>query len=508
MSFDSSLSRIRNCSFDGNIYLGLFLKNTVLQGGISVTSGLYNSNFSGNCVLSDNCYVWNTAMLMNVYIGRNSSIVNCGSVIADGYTSFGTQRIITIGAESVYNRTPRQVMLNVKYSYLECVSSVFLRPIDRVGIELGDENIAVVNNSIVYPNSTTTATTTTNSGNNARIKRAKYNKHDGFIHFGMTVISDDVEINGCGLIRNIFAGSYTYFRDSQVNSSTLLRHCEITDSRVIESVIHQSCKLSGGVEVNGVLMFSHSSVSSSAKISESILGPDSSVSIGECKNSLLGPHVGFHHQALLIASSWPMGRGNIAYGAMIGANHTSRLNDQECFPGEGLFFGLGCSVKFPFNTLESPFSIVASNTVCAPQRISFPFSLICSSQDKFPVDNHEINNTMSILKPGWILSSNPYFVERSINKYTRRRRSVDYRTDLPIFRPSIADMVSDARNRLLKYKELQNTSSTNESSSVFLTEQQIIGAGKSVIQATDIDSAVDAYTQFLHRYALHVRNRF
>ncbi len=32
-----------------------------------------------------------------------------------------------------------------------------------------------------------------------------------------------------------------------------------------------------------------------------------------------------------------------------------------------------------------------------------------------------------------------------MNKYTRRRRSADYRTDLPVFRPSIADMVADAR---------------------------------------------------------------
>ena len=45
------------------------------------------------------------------------------------------------------------------------------------------------------------------------------------------------------------------------------------------------------------------------------------VTTGECRHSLLGPHAGFHHQALLIASSWPMGRGNIAYGAMIGKYH-------------------------------------------------------------------------------------------------------------------------------------------------------------------------------------------
>jgi hypothetical protein len=68
VSGDSSLDKIHGCSFNGNIIVGLFVKNNSLQGGISVQSGLYNSNFSGNCILSDNCYVWNTAMLVNVYV--------------------------------------------------------------------------------------------------------------------------------------------------------------------------------------------------------------------------------------------------------------------------------------------------------------------------------------------------------------------------------------------------------------------------------------------------------
>ena len=56
---------------------------------------------------------------------------------------------------------------------------------------------------------------------------------------------------------------------------------------------------------------------------------------------LVGPFVGFHHQALLIACFWPSGKGNIGYGANVGSNHTLKAPDQELWPGEGLFFGLG-----------------------------------------------------------------------------------------------------------------------------------------------------------------------
>ena len=50
--------------------------------------------------------------------------------------------------------------------------------------------------------------------------------------------------------------------------------------------------------------------------------------------SLVGPFVAFHHQALLIAAYWPEGKGNIAYGANVGSNHTGKAPDQEIRPGE------------------------------------------------------------------------------------------------------------------------------------------------------------------------------
>ena len=83
-------------------------------------------------------------------------------------------------------------------------------------------------------------------------------------------------------------------------------------------------------------------------------------------SSLVGPFVGFHHQALLIAGEWvmdtwcvagvyvltyppacalpvlacasamwPAGKGNVGYGANVGSNHTGKAPDQELRPGEG-----------------------------------------------------------------------------------------------------------------------------------------------------------------------------
>lgn len=73
---------------------------------------------------------------------------------------------------------------------------------------------------------------------------------------------------------------------------------------------------------------------------------------------------------------WFEGKGNIGYGANVGSNHTGRLPDQECLPGEGTFFGLGCNIKYPCNLSDSPYSIIASGITMLPQRLTYPFSLV------------------------------------------------------------------------------------------------------------------------------------
>jgi hypothetical protein len=354
VSFDSSLDKIRGCSFSGNIFIGLFVKSTVMVGGISVVSGLYNSNFSGSCVLSDNCYIWNTAMVMNAYVGRGTCVVGCGNVVGEGYTSYGTSHIVKIGNEaSSGGGAHREVILSVRSSFADVCGSAFFRPEKNAlaggaSGEDGGDKMPIDDNFSSHHVNVLHGSSSSNGGNNSGIvqldsmhnmsgnvgghnmvsnmimngvpkpKRAKFNKNDSNVRFDMTIICDDVELIGCSLIRNCFVGSYNSIRNSIVVSSTTLAHCEISSAHLNDSVLHQSCKALTGAQLSGVLMFPHSSVSDQAKVTDSVLGPDSSVSVGECKNTLLGPHVGFHHQALLIATSWPMGRGNISYGSMIG----------------------------------------------------------------------------------------------------------------------------------------------------------------------------------------------
>ena len=93
-SFDSkSLERIRQCNFcitgkDDFILLGDFSDHLItLQDDIILPCGLYDSTFSGQCILNDYCLVRNTLFIKNTFLGEFGSIFGCGKVFCDGKTS-------------------------------------------------------------------------------------------------------------------------------------------------------------------------------------------------------------------------------------------------------------------------------------------------------------------------------------------------------------------------------------------------------------------------------------
>ncbi|MEO6094459.1 MAG: DUF4954 family protein, partial [Fibrobacteria bacterium] len=148
------------------------------------------------------------------------------------------------------------------------------------------------------------------------------------------------------------------------------------DAWVEHSLLQPGARVESSGKVSGSVLLEHSSVALGGMVFQSVVGPNTQIHKGELSASLVGPFVGFHHQSLLISALWPEGRGNIAYGANVGSNHTGKKPDQEIRPGEGNFFGLGCSIKFPANYEDSPYSLIATGVSTLPQRLAFPFSLI------------------------------------------------------------------------------------------------------------------------------------
>jgi hypothetical protein len=293
-----SLKRIKNCSFLGEVYIGTF-DSSINSSGINIPTGLYNSNFYNVCVLNNNCHVFNSAIVSDVYFGEFAAVIHCMSILGvHSLAKHGNNTVLTIGPENNNEGTSRNVVIDSRVTFAEVCQQV-------MGVETSTIAVIEMVNSTKLPESV--------------------GKHS------LTVIGAHSSVTQCALIKNCSFATGTVVRSSTVVNTSTLQHATsqyephnntsgvvISDSRVFDCIIHAQCSVEDGATVQSALLFSHSSVSHGALVSHSILASDSGVSRGECCHSVLGPFVGFHHASLLIATCWLLGRGNVGYGAMIG----------------------------------------------------------------------------------------------------------------------------------------------------------------------------------------------
>lgn len=433
--------RIRNCHFNGKVFLGTFDgPDLELDDDITLPVGLYNSSFSGICILCNDCLVKNTNVVCNTMLHSRAVIIGCDIITSNKEGStYGRQQCVTVGSG-------RCIPIDTSLSY-PAACDFALRPQNPKMVAVLQSHMNIISSDAVLRNSNLTSC---------------------YVGHCASIVSSNL--------------SHTTVLSTPAQATTIAR------STTDRSIVHAACHLKDAA-LSTSLLYSSACVTR-ATVENSILAPDSSIALGECSHSIVGPFIGFHHSSLLIAALWLEGRGNIAYGAMVGANHTGRCNDQEAHLGEGVFFGLGVKMKFPLHCIESPYSIFAAGVTCLPQAIAMPFSLIVSPDAVV----NGVSPAFNVIKPGWILYDNIYMPERCLRKYRSRRKSPVLHTDtLPVFRPRIIRMMQKARQQLhLLLKRPQD----------IYREQDCDSIGKNILYFTDAQRGVDAYTMYIRRYAL------
>ena len=80
---------VRNTSFSGHNKLGVFGKEIMLPGGLSIHSGIYNATLH-NCEVGDDAHLYNIHnYIANYHIGANTCIENVNAILVDGKSTFG-----------------------------------------------------------------------------------------------------------------------------------------------------------------------------------------------------------------------------------------------------------------------------------------------------------------------------------------------------------------------------------------------------------------------------------
>lgn len=447
--------RVRQSDFYGDVVLGEFERLHAGPSELLWPAGIHRSTIA-NCVIGRDVHIRDVRLLANYVVGPGAMLFDCGSITCDGSTSFGNGQEIPIAIE-IGGRDVRV------YSEIDVeVAAAIARNRDQR--ELLKQFADAVGDY--------TALATSKRG----------------------IIEREAMVQSTPMLRNGYVGP-----NARVEGATLIADSTLLSSAdepvhiesgacVTKSLIQWGSQVATMAIVDSSVLTEHSHVERHGKVTASILGPNTGVAEGEVTSCLLGPFVGFHHQALLIAVLWPEGKGNIGYGANVGSNHTSKAPDQEFWPGEGAFLGLGVNIKYPANLSRAPYTIIASGVTTLPQKVTFPFSLINSPAAAYTGISPAYNEII----PAWLLTDNMFTLKRNEGKYKARNKAKRTQFVFDVFRPEIVDLMRDACRRLAVVREVKEA----------YTDHDIAGLGKNFMLETCRTPAIEAYRFYIQYYAL------
>ncbi|WP_407429347.1 DUF4954 family protein [Treponema sp.] len=415
--FDVSL--ISGCEINGFLVIGKLSKISLKYHDLVLTAGLYDS-YLENVVIDDDCVIRNVHYLSNYKIGNRNILFNIQEMSCTKHSKFGNGILKNGEPESnrvwigVGNENDGRAVLAfedmiaadayiwAKYRddkvlqnrFIQLTENQFSKELNTYGIT-GDD--VVIKNTTLLKDA--------KIGNSAYIKGAFKLKN-------ITVLSSEQEASQIGegveLVNGILGYASRVFYQAVA----------------VRFVIGRNCQLKYG-----------------ARLLNSILGDNSTVSCCEILNNLIFPFHEQHHNSSFLIASIVAGQSNIASGATIGSNHNSRAADGEMYAGRGFWPGL-CS-DFKHNSSFASFTLISKGSYQHELNIQYPFSLVASNGPCQPV---------TIIPAYWFMY-NMYAVARNKAKFEKRDKRIvkiqNIETD-----PFAPDTIQEVEQALRKIIEL------------------------------------------------------
>jgi len=458
---DFDAFRVRRSHFKGRCVLGRFTGEVEVMPGISLATGIYDCTLI-NCQVGNDCLLENVRFAASTVIDRDAVLFDVGSITCSGAAAFGCGQDLKLACELGGREVPLWAEITVEEA------AVIVRERgDLAGQQAVRAAVQRYMQAVTSPVNWVRRT--------ARIRHSE-RLRDCWIGAG-AVVDHAMELANVAVL------------SSPEEPTAVSRGAAVTDT-----VLQWGAVVTGNAIVRHSVLCEHSAVDEHAAVEHSLIGPNTTIAKGEVTASLVGPFVGFHHQSLLIAAFWPEGKGNIAYGAMVGSNHTSRAPDQEVWIGEGIFFGLGCAIRFPADYSEAPYSVISLGVNTLPQRVCFPFSLISVPTEPLGSEDDHVPRAYNELIPAWGLYANAYGLVRTELKFASRDRAKRQHIDPKVLRPPIMRLVKIAYDRLRAVTAVKTV----------YVDGDIEGIGKNFMREASRVQAIESYGRALKRYSLRL----
>ncbi|MGF7230678.1 DUF4954 family protein [Arachidicoccus sp.] len=227
-------------------------------------------------------------------------------------------------------------------------------------------------------------------------------------------VGDRTVIKNTNIIKDVWIGS-----DAYIKGANKLKNLTINSGNEGRTQIGEGCELVNGSVGFGSRIFygvkavrfvtaAHTQLKYGARLINSYLGSNATISCCEVLNSLIFPGHEQHHNNSFLCAATIMGQSNIPAGATIGSNHNSRGADGEILAGRGFWPALCVSLKH--NSKFASFAMLAKGDYNYELDIPLPFSLISI---------HPVRNSLVIM-PGYWFLYNMYALARNAWKYVDR----------------------------------------------------------------------------------------
>ena len=377
---------VKNCKFFGLVRIGKLEPFCLEFSDLNVPVGLYNSTVI-SCDFGDNVVIDNVTYLSHYIIGSEVIIANVNELVTTNHAKFGNGIVKEGEDEEV------RIWLEV------CNENGGRKIIPFNGMQAGDaflwskfrDDEALLQKFKEFTEA------------NFDKKRGYYGK-----------IGDRTVIKNCKIIKDVWIGSDAYLKGANklknltINSgaegkSQIGEGCEI-----VNGIMGFGCKAFYGVKAVRFVMANHSQLKYGARLINSYLGNNSTISCCEVLNSLIFPAHEQHHNNSFLCASTVLGQSNIPAGATIGSNHNSRSADGEIIAGRGFWPGLCVSLKH--NSKFATFTMIAKGDYPAELNIPIPFSLI----------SNDVTRDRLVVMPAYWFMHNMYALERNAGKYKDR----------------------------------------------------------------------------------------
>jgi len=242
------------------------------------------------------------------------------------------------------------------------------------------------------------------------ITNEKFNDIRGYY----SEIGDRTVIKNSHTFKNVKIGSDAYIKGisklkNVTINSTAEAYTQIGEGcELVNGIIGYGCRVFYGVKAVRFILSSYSQLKYGARLINSFLGDNSSISCCEVLNSLIFPAHEQHHNNSFLCAALIKGQSNMAAGATVGSNHNSRGADGEIIAGRGFWPGLCVSLKH--NSRFASYTLIVKGDFLHELDIKFPFSLV----------SNDVTHDRLIIVPGYWFMYNMYALMRNTNKFISR----------------------------------------------------------------------------------------